>query len=277
MLSVIMSVYNEREEWIRATIESVLSQTFKDFEFIIILDNPDNKYLEEIIKEYENKDKRIMVYKNSVNRGLVFSLNKALSLSNGEYVARIDADDICIKNRFEIQYNFLKNNLQYHLIGGSIEIIDEDGNTIDDNIEKIEDYNYIKYALRYRNIMCHPTYMFRKESVINVGGYNEVKFAEDYDLVTRIILNDYKICNINKVLVKYRVRQSGVTKSNSIAQRYAALYVRKNYRRKIINLNEYAYTGNLNPIYELYRIRDILFFNIFKLWYKFKKSVSRMN
>lgn len=236
-VSVLMSVYNEESHWLIETIESILNQSYRDFEFIIILDNPLNFELKEIIKNYELKDVRVKVLINSENRGLVYSLNKGLKEAKGKYVVRIDADDIARNDRIEKQIEFLKSNEEYSLIGTNYKMIDESGNIIRDDIKTISNFSLLKRALKYRNIMCHPSYMFIKDDIINIGGYRQVKFAEDYDLVVRLIMNGKKISNIDERLLYYRVRQNGISKSNSYVQRLSSYVIQENYIRNNINFD----------------------------------------
>ena len=113
-LSIIMPVYNEKVEWIKESIESIIYQTFTEFEFIIILDNPENKEAEKLLENYSKKDKRIRILKNKKNIGLVKTLNIGLDVANGEFIARMDADDIALPERFEKQMNFLIRNKNYN-------------------------------------------------------------------------------------------------------------------------------------------------------------------
>lgn len=236
-VSVLMSVYNEESHWLIESIESILNQSYRDFEFIIILDNPLNFELKEIIKNYELKDVRVKVLINSENRGLVYSLNKGLKEAKGKYIVRIDADDIARNDRIEKQIEFLKSNEEYSLIGTNYKMIDESGNIIRDDIKTISNFSLLKRALKYRNIMCHPSYMFIKDDIINIGGYRQVKFAEDYDLVVRLIMNGKKISNIDERLLYYRVRQNGISKSNSYVQRLSSYVIQENYIRNNINFD----------------------------------------
>lgn len=105
-----MSTYNEENMLIRQAVESILNQTYSEFEFIIVLDNPKNIEIANLIQEYASRDKRIVILKNEKNLGLVKSLNKALEISKGEYIMRMDADDISEKDRIEKEYKFLKEN-----------------------------------------------------------------------------------------------------------------------------------------------------------------------
>lgn len=233
-VSVLMSVYNEKPEWLIESIESIINQTYSKFEFIIILDNPLNLGLKSIIENYKLRDDRIKFLINSENKGLVYSLNRGLREAVGKYILRIDADDIAMSDRIQEQINFLNNNNEYSLIGSNYKIINEQGDIIRDNIRTISNFNLLKVALRYRNIMCHPSYMFVREDILSIGGYREIKFAEDYDLVLRLIMNGKKITNINKKLLHYRVRKDGISKSNSIVQKLVSFEIQNSYKKNII-------------------------------------------
>ena len=120
-VSVLMPVYNTKEEYLREAIESILNQTFTDFEFIIINDGSTNN-AEEVIKSY--KDSRIKYYRQE-NHGLIYTLNYGLSLCNGEYIARMDSDDISLPFRFEKQIEVLDKNPNIGIVGGLIKIFQD--------------------------------------------------------------------------------------------------------------------------------------------------------
>ena len=124
MISVIMSTYKEDVDILRLAIESILNQTFRDFEFIIILDNPKNKEHLQCLLQYEKEDCRVHFYVNAENKGLVASLNKALSLCKGDIIARMDADDIALPNRLEMEYDYMISN-DLDMVGGLMVMIDE--------------------------------------------------------------------------------------------------------------------------------------------------------
>lgn len=105
LVSVVMAIYNEPVEWMRQAIDSILYQSFKDFEFIIINDNPIRVENKEILDEYSAKDSRVIVVLNEENIGLTKSLNKGLAIASGEYIARMDADDIAMPERLRMQYS----------------------------------------------------------------------------------------------------------------------------------------------------------------------------
>lgn len=156
--SVIMPVYNERLDWLQYSIDSVLNQTFSDFEFLIILDDPMREDLKYYLKILENRDKRIRVYFNEKNIGIFKSLNILLGKCKGEYVFRMDADDICQPDRFFKQLEFMKkNNLDF--CATLCEIIDKDGIVVgysknNGNFGK----RTIKRVIKYKPILPHPTW-----------------------------------------------------------------------------------------------------------------------
>ena len=128
-ISVITSVFNESIDVIKLCIDSVLNQSIKNFEYIIVDDNPNSLKLYNFLKREENKDTRIKILRNDTNLGLVKSLNRGLNYSTGDYIARVDADDISKKSRLENQLEFLKkNNLDF--VCSNAKIIDENGRTI---------------------------------------------------------------------------------------------------------------------------------------------------
>ena len=129
MISVIMSTYKEDESQLRQSIESILNQTYQNFEFIIILDNAENEMHRSVIHDYAARDSRIRFLVNEGNHGRTLALNRGLALAKGEYIAIMDADDISLPKRFEIELTYIEKN-GYDLIGGITEIIDENGNDV---------------------------------------------------------------------------------------------------------------------------------------------------
>ena len=236
MISVLMCVYNETEYELRCSIESILAQSFDDFEFIIILDNPNNDLLLNVIYEYEKSDDRIRLLINSYNMGLIASLNKGLLEAKGDYVARMDADDISSRNRLLLQKEYLDSHKDISVVFGNAIYIDETGNIIKKNL-KLDDAN-IRKIMRIRNCVIHPCTMFRKKNVLDLGGYREVFSVEDYDLWTRLLINGNDIGVIDKYLLKYRVRGNGISQKNAYIQRVLVKNIRRCFRKnKIVNID----------------------------------------
>ena len=243
MISIIMSTYKEEETLLRESIESILNQTFKDFEFIIILDYPDNNLHKKIIEEYSKIDNRIRFFVNEKNLGLTGSLNRGLSLAKGEYIARMDADDISLPYRLERQLEYIKKN-QYDLIGGITQMIDEDGNSIY-SIQKVPtDFNKIKKALRYGQCIAHPTWLGRKEVFDYLNGYRNIPFCEDFDFTLRVVLNGFKISNLNETVLKYRMTKNSISRNNLYDQYLYMKYITNEYSNgniaSVENAKEYV-------------------------------------
>ncbi len=203
-ISVVMSVYNG-EDFLRESIVSILNQTFKNFEFIIINDGSRDSSLK-IIEEYRSKDARIKKINNEKNIGLSASLNKGIKIAKGKYIARQDADDISHSDRLEKQYEFLETKEDVHLVGSNCRKIDINGSFIyeDNKFSNISDY--VNTLLRQSAIFPHGTAFMRKEIVRALGGYNEnFYYSQDGELWLRFIKNDYKIVVFREILYSYRI------------------------------------------------------------------------
>lgn len=233
-ISVIMSVYNEKKEWLQMSINSILNQSFKNFEFIIVLDNPDNIELKAVLEEFAAKDSRIKLLYNKKNMGLVYSLNSALNVAKGEYIARMDADDISELDRLEVQYNYFKQNPSVDFVSGFIRIIDESDNAIEIHKCTYCSEKDIKINQASSNFFPHPTWMFKKKILNKLDKYNNVPLAEDYDFTCRALINNYNLCVIPRVLLNYRVRTTGISKSNSLKQTMIAETIRKSYFNSLL-------------------------------------------
>jgi len=202
-ISVIMSVYNG-EKYLREAIDSILNQTFTDFEFIIVNDGSTDNSLE-IIKSYE--DERIKIINNEQNIGLTKSLNKALKQARGEYIARQDADDISFPNRFEEQVKYFVEHLEMALLGTSIYKIDENGKITGKRLALAKPS--IKDLFR-ENQFNHGSVMFKKEVVDELGYYDELfNYSQDYELWIRIAKH-YEVRNLTQTLYKLRTHREKV-------------------------------------------------------------------
>jgi hypothetical protein len=228
-----MSVFNEEEIWLRQSIESILEQSYTNLEFIIILDNPDNDALHDIIKNYCKSDDRIIYFKNEKNIGLVKSLNTALSHVQGEFIARMDADDISLPRRIEKQLSYLSSNPSVDFIGARCINIDEKGVELYRDEMIPEDMKLIESCLLNVDFINHPTWFFRKACSDKNKGYREITCAEDYDFLLRLITNGFVLSNTNEFLVKYRIRKSGISKSNSLKQLLYSKHVVKMYKDRL--------------------------------------------
>ncbi len=237
-ISVLLPVYNG-EKYLNEAIESILSQAFTDFEFLIINDGSTDKS-EEIIKSY--KDSRIIFVNNHKNKGLILTLNEGLKIAKGNYIARMDQDDISTQNRLKEQNDYLEKNQNITLIGGWAEVIDKNGRTTGYK-KPLLDYYEIKFNLLSHNPLIHSTIFFRKNIADKLGGYNiKYEHAEDYELYSEMVKN-YKITNLPKFFIKFRIHK------DSIGQTLRTKKIQDETCKKIIfnnvnyyiNLNEYNF------------------------------------
>lgn len=240
MISVIMSTYKEDERLLRESIESILNQTYRDFEYIIILDYPDNDVHKSVIEEYALKDDRIHFYVNEKNMGLTDSLNRGLSLCHGEYIARMDADDISLPDRLERQMKYLEKN-HYDLIGGITEMINENGSLLYSIKSVPTDPKKINKALRYSQCIAHPTWLGKKEVFEKNAGYRHMPLCEDYDFTLRAVLNGFVVSNLNEAVLKYRMTSNSISRSNLFEQYLYMSYITNEYKNNRIASVDKAY------------------------------------
>jgi len=214
-ISVVMSVYNG-EKYIEEAIQSILRQTYQDFEFIIVNDCSTDKTVE-IINSFN--DSRIRIINNLENIGLTKSLNKGIKYTKGEYIARMDADDISLPHRFETQIGFLEKNKDYALIGSSFYQVNEEGKTVFWTRVLTED-SEIRRGLKNQNWFGHGSVLIRKSAFIECKGYNEeFECAQDYDLWLRIS-EKFKIANTEEPLYCWRFAVDNITITKKKKQIY---------------------------------------------------------
>ncbi|MFH0969756.1 MAG: glycosyltransferase [Patescibacteria group bacterium] len=224
-ISVLMSVYNEKEEYLRRAIRSILFQTFPGFEFIIVDDGSTEKKCCEILEEYAKIDPRVTLIKNEKNLGLTKSLNKGIRTARGELIARIDSDDIADVHRLENQLEFMEKNKNYALCGSWSYLIDGNGDIIEEK-KLFTDYEKIKKNLLFFNFFTHSSIFFRKDIIEKLGGYNEkLKKAQDYDLILKISAH-HAVANIPKFLCFNRIWPESITSKTKKKQEWYGLIAR---------------------------------------------------
>jgi len=202
LVSVLMPVYNTAL-YLEEAIESILTQSFTNFEFIIIDDGSTDRSLT-IIEQYAQKDKRIKVISRN-NQGLIKTLNQGLALAKGKYIARMDSDDVSLSLRFEKQVKYLEKHLECVAVGSMSQLIDSDGDVIG-RVGELLDHNDIDDAhiKGQGGAIIHPSAMIRKETMLHVGGYSDYYLhAEDLDFWLRLA-EVGKLYNISEELFLYR-------------------------------------------------------------------------
>lgn len=210
-ISVIMSVYNG-EKYLGKSIQSILDQTERDFEFIIINDGSSDETLN-ILKKNQILDPRIIII-NQTNMGLTKSLNRGVLLSKGNYIARQDADDESVKNRFKIQYNDLlrsKSDLAVcrTIIKGS--------NHVTPNYLKVIFYKFIH---KYENVFIHGSFFIRKETIKEIGMYDDLfQYSQDYDFTLKLLYKFNKKIYYDKAVLYISNKEDNcISKKNEKAQ-----------------------------------------------------------
>jgi glycosyltransferase involved in cell wall biosynthesis len=245
-----MAVYNGAAHLAQA-IESVLHQTFADFELIIINDGSTDES-SEILAEFAQQDNRIRIV-NQENAGLTISLNRAWELANTEFIARMDADDICLPQRFAQQMAFLETQPTIAACGTWVQTINEQGRA-----GAVWQYptapHDVHFELLFRNVIAHPTIMLRK-NVFDAAGLRydpAYQRAQDYDLWLRAT-DTLQLANMPEVLLQYRVSHAQISQQHQSAQQSASaqIYIRRLQQIGLspspdeLTLHQHLFTGNL--------------------------------
>jgi glycosyltransferase involved in cell wall biosynthesis len=212
-LSVVMPVFNG-EAYLEKAIDSVLTQTFKAFEFLIVNDGSKDKTAE-ILDQYARQDDRIKIYTHEKNRGIVDSLNRGLVKAGTKYIARMDADDICALTRLEEQYDFLEKNKDHVLVATQAKLMDAEEHITGETHFPAGDTDIRKELFHGRNVIFHSTVLFRNDFQLLYR--NDAYPAEDYDLWLRL-LEKGKVHLLDKRLMYYRLNPEGVSFVNAIRQ-----------------------------------------------------------
>ncbi len=207
-ISVIMAAYNA-VNYIEKSIISILEQTFKEWELIIINDCSTD-HTPEIVEKYIRLDPRIILLGNEVNINQALSRNRGISKARGKYIAIQDDDDIAFPDRLKIQYDFLENNPAVALVASAAEIINEDEKIIGYK-RSPENLDELRFRIILKNPFVHSSVMYRKELMEKVGGYNNKYFnAEDYKFYSELI-KKYEIISLPNVLLKYRYTPQAIS------------------------------------------------------------------
>lgn len=235
-LSVLMCVHNG-DRFLDECIRSVLNQSFEDYEFLILDDGSTDGSLN-IIRGYSRKDKRVKVISAS-RIGLAAGLNKLLYISEGNFIARIDSDDICMPERFHLQVAYLLNNPSIGVCGSNALVIDSTGKSLYHTRKSESDFNL--KAKWPESPFIHPSVMFRKSLVLEVGGYPNVPVSQDLFLWSKL-KEQTTFANLNESLIKYRIHEKAISrkpKRLTIAvQEYLSCYENEGFKLDNSKTNE---------------------------------------
>ncbi|MBT0549990.1 glycosyltransferase family 2 protein [Riemerella anatipestifer] len=254
-ISVVMSVYNA-EEYLEESIDSILNQTYSNFEFIIIDDcSTDSSFA--ILEEYATKDSRIKLLQKKENKGtqgFIENLNWGLEEARGKYIARMDADDISHPTRFEQQVDFLDNNPNVFIIGAQLDLINEKNEIIGEKLASTDNEEIQERMLKTIQLF-HPVIMFRNEGL---RYRDKVWYCEDYELYLRLMSKQKKMANLPIKLLKYRVLGGSISRKGSkfikymfLSKAFEMYYERqKTGKDTYEQINPYAYVNIHNIDYK---------------------------
>ena len=216
-ISVLMSVYREKEEYLRMAIESILNQTYSDLEFIIVNDDPENEEMSRILHEYAERDPRIVLVQNEHNMGLDRSLNHGLRYVTSEYVARMDSNDFSHPDRLEKEHEYITSN-NYDIVSCFINTMDEAG--IITEFAKPFKYNqrFLLNTLSHFDCVAYAAWMVRRDVYIKLNGYRHIHAAEDYDYIIRSLEHGYKIGILDESLFDCRKLSDGISGTYKMEQ-----------------------------------------------------------
>ena len=242
LVSIVMATFNEPVNYIKEAIESVLNQTYKNIELIIVDDSTNSETIETI--NHYSSDKRVTVIRDKKRIGFVKALNSGLRKAKGEYIARMDGDDVSLPDRLAKQIEFFEKNPKVDVLGGNIQIINELGEIV----------SYRKYFKRnlflqlggiFRSPVAHPTVMFRRSIVDNDFFYDESFLkSEDIDFWFRLRNNGYKFENLPFNLLSYRISGDLAFKRSRehFSFNYKARYKNYSWKYFYVDLPSLAFT-----------------------------------
>ncbi len=213
-VSFVLPTYNG-EQYIKKAIESILAQTFRDFELLIINDGSTDT-TSAIVKSYQAKDRRIRQIEQA-NHGLVYSLNRGIQLAKGRYIARHDDDDSSHPERLEKQVTFLQAHPEVVLVGSSMNVMDDRGKILHQHAVLLADPE-IRQELLVRSPFAHGSVLFRREAAVHAGLYDPVFWpAEDYEFWLRLS-TEGELANLDEFLYTYRENSAGISATKQLEQ-----------------------------------------------------------
>lgn len=230
-VSVLMSIYNEPISFVESAIQSICNQTFDKFEFLIVVDNPDNNGIISYLIKKSNEDSRIKILVNKRNLGLAKSLNYAASCAQGKYLARMDADDISNPERIELQLQYIEEH-KLDMVSCLAYKIDENENITGEINTCPRRSKEVSELLRWQNIIVHPTIVIRTDVFRKVGGYRNFSTCQDYDLWLRLVTNRYQIGILDKKLLLFRRHNGSISATKHFNQCINEKYIRLLYKER---------------------------------------------
>jgi glycosyltransferase involved in cell wall biosynthesis len=243
--SVIFPVYKgDSSQFLQEALASLAQQSLPATEIVVVQDGPIPRSLERIIESWQLKLKSLNWVKLSVNQGLSAALNAGIKAARYEWLARMDADDICLPKRFEIQVDYLKKHPEIDILGSWITEFENDVNQLAATRKLPETHREILDYARWRCPFNHMTVMYKKSALENLGGYkNYGAVGDDYELWARFLMKGYKTANIQETLVWARMGE------DFFSNRRRGL---KYFKNELKEINDLYRVGLLNPFHYLF-------------------------
>lgn len=228
LISVLMPTYNV-EQYVEEAVRSILNQTWKNFELIIVDDCSTDKTFN-ILQKLAREDSRIRLFRNEINSKICKTLNRAWSYAKGEYIARMDGDDVSTPDRFQVLMDFLHTHKKCGLVGSGMITIDENDKELS-RPSFLKSNKYIRYFNKFKSCITH-IWIARREVYEKLNGYREIPYAEDYDFVLRCMRAGYEVANADAYVYKVRIRNGNTGSTNGLAQYKAKDYVLNLYNKE---------------------------------------------
>ncbi|MFD1466071.1 glycosyltransferase [Lapidilactobacillus mulanensis] len=269
MLSVLMSVYNEDRSDITESIDSILGQSYKDFELVIVLDNPKACNLKELLTDYAATDKRVKLIVNIKNAGLAQSMNIGAKYCSGEYIVRMDADDVCDLNRLQVLSDEINEHRNADVFYSRFRTITPSGELLKESPPIPTDEKKLKKILtKYKNIICHPTVAVKSSSLKKVGGYSNLRIVEDYELWLAMLRQGFVFYGIDQTLVDVRLHKNSMTTSNYYKSYLALEYIKtqSNKNSRVSNQDFSRYYQRKSEYAQRYNYFAIKYFQLTNSW-----------
>jgi glycosyltransferase involved in cell wall biosynthesis len=282
-ISVVMPVFN-RENFLSDAIKSIINQTFTDFEFIIIDDGSTDQSLQ-IIENFAKQDERIKVVKNNINLGIAKTRNIGIDLSQGEYIAFMDSDDISLPTRFEKQIAYFENSPNIDALGTACAIVDSNGQILSylrPPLSPIE----VRWSIITKSTLINPSMMARRKIFCETGiRHRDLHAADDFDLWSRIA-DQFQIGNLSEILTHFRMHQGKISVTSHNSQRSEAIeIVRKNIKQltnidltddQVIGYRNSAHLKNLQDARILAQV-TIRLHKVARSWTEMKMEREKIN
>lgn len=227
-ITVVMPAYREKKQQISQAIESILNQTYKEFQYIIVLDDPQNTELEKLLRDYAERDSRISLYVNERNGGCPYSKDRGIRLAKTEYVAIMDSDDVARPYRLEKQLKKIEEE-HLDLVAGYVMVMDDQGTPLYNMDNLPLTHEKIAQKMRVNNCVPHPTWFLRRDMYLKLNGYTDMQGCEDYDFLIRAINAGYQLGIVDDILLDYRLSSQSVSRNNLYKQYLMLQFIQDKY------------------------------------------------